>query len=90
MDLSLPNTLNISFKGLQASIFLSEIENKVAVSAGAACHSGKLKISYVLEAMDIPEEWAMGAIRFSIGKMTTKKEIKDTIFIVSNAISKLI
>jgi cysteine desulfurase len=39
----------------------------VAVSAGAACSSGKLKPSTVLRAMGVPPEIAGSAIRVSLG-----------------------
>ncbi len=70
----LPNTLNIGFKGVEANIIISELDF-VAASAGAACHADKIDLSHVLKAMKIPEEIAMGAIRFSTSHFTTKEEI---------------
>jgi cysteine desulfurase len=70
----LPNTLNVSFLNMndffQLSLFL-----EVAASAGAACHSNRAALSHVLEAMNVPVEYAKGTIRFSTGRMTTSKEI---------------
>jgi selenium donor protein len=71
----LPNTSNISFKGIEANLILSELV-AVAASAGAACHADKVDVSHVLEAMEIPSEIAMGTIRFSTGRMTTEEDIK--------------
>ena len=73
-ELRLPNTLNISFKNLEASTLLLAMDG-VAASAGAACHAEDVTISPVLEAMGLPVEWAMGTIRFSTGKTTTSDEI---------------
>ncbi len=74
----LPNTLNVSFLNMneyfQISLFL-----EIAASAGAACHSNSFTFSPVLEAMNVPIEYAKGTIRFSTGKMTTKKEIDSAI-----------
>jgi len=72
--LRLPNTLNISFPGLEANTILDELTD-VAASAGAACHADQIDVSHVLEAMAIPEHVAMGAIRFSVGRETTTDEI---------------
>ena len=36
----LPNTSSISLRGLEANVLLSEISDRVAASAGAACHAG--------------------------------------------------
>ena len=48
----------------------------IAVSAGSACSSGKLRRSAVLEAMGVPEEEAGSAIRVSLGPSTTGAEIE--------------
>ena len=85
----LPNTLSVSFSGLDANTLISEIKDYVALSAGAACHSGEIKISHVLKAMNIPIEWARGTLRFSMGRMTTEMEIDKVIDVVSQAVRKL-
>jgi len=73
----LPNTLSVSFRNIEANKLLAEID-RVAASAGAACHSDSLKISSVLQAMQVELEYAMGTVRFSTGKMTTVEEVKET------------
>jgi len=85
----LPNTLSVSFRGLQANRILDEISPLIAASAGAACHSDVVKISQVIQAIRLPQEWAMGTLRFSVGRMTTPKEIDHTIHVVVNAVKKL-
>ncbi len=71
----LPNTSNISFKGIEANTILSEMAG-VAASAGAACHADQVDVSHVLSAMHVPLEYAMGTIRFSVGRGTSADEIK--------------
>ena len=73
----LPNTLNISFLGYNGHEVLSRL-NGVAASTGSACHSGSTAISPVLEAMGVSNEVGRGAVRFSLGRYTTKEEI-DTV-----------
>jgi len=73
----LPNTLNVSFKGFKGHEIIDRLKN-VAVSTGSACHSGQTTISPVLKAMGVSEEVGHGAIRFSLGKYTTKEEL-DTV-----------
>lgn len=85
----LPNTLNLSFKNIDANLLLNKIKNHLAVSSGAACHSGMNEISNVLKALNVPYEWAKGTIRFSTGKMTTIDEIDAAIDIITNTISNL-
>ena len=81
----LPNTLSVSFRGQEANRILEDIGLEVAASAGAACHSDTVEISHVLEAMDVPLEWAKGTLRFSVGRMTTEAEIDKTIQVVAEA-----
>lgn len=81
----LPNTLSVSFKNLRAADILSNMPN-IAASAGAACHSDAVKISATLDAMNIPLEYALGTLRLSVGKYTTKEEIKTAIIEISAAV----
>lgn len=87
-ELRLPNTLNIGFKGIEANIILSELSN-IAASAGAACHADQVDISHVLKAMKVPEDIAMGAIRFSTGVMNSREEISLAASEIVKTIKKL-
>ncbi len=90
LEKRLPNTLSLSFLGLDTDKFLSEINRYIAISAGAACHSGEVEVSYVLKAMNISTRWAKGTLRFSLGKMTTAGEIDRAVEIISNNILRFI
>ena len=85
----LPNTLSLSFRGIEANTLLSEIGEQVAASAGAACHADQVDVSAVLEAMDVPVDWAMGTVRFSVGRYTTAQEIDRAIDVVAQAVRRL-
>src|SRR5208282_4494931 len=62
-----PNTSNISFAQVQAeAILLLLSEQGICASAGAACSSGSLEPSHVLQAMGIERRLAHGAVRFSL------------------------
>jgi len=82
----LPNTLSMSFRNAEANVLLSKIQDYVAASAGAACHSDRVEISSVLNALRIPEEWAKGTLRFSTGRMTTEEDIDTAVKIISDAV----
>jgi len=83
----LPNTLNVSFIGRAGSEILDRVEN-VAASTGSACHSGSLELSPVLKAMKIPPHIGMGAIRFSLGRTTTREEIESTVALLTKAVAQ--
>jgi len=84
----LPNTSSISFKNLEANRILDGLTS-VAASAGAACHSDRVEVSSVLEAMNVPMEYAMGTIRFSVGRFTTSSEIELATAEISKVINEL-
>lgn len=84
----LPNTLSLSFRNVEANTLLSEL-SEVAASAGAACHSGDVKMSHVLAAMNIAEDWAMGTIRFSTGRFLTEEEVDRAAAQVADAVNRL-
>ncbi|MGH8166070.1 MAG: cysteine desulfurase family protein [Woeseiaceae bacterium] len=70
----LPNTLNVSFVGRNGAEILAALDG-VAASTGSACHSGHVELSPVLRAMNISEDVAIGAVRFSLGRTTTADEV---------------
>ncbi|MGB9628212.1 MAG: aminotransferase class V-fold PLP-dependent enzyme, partial [Thermodesulfobacteriota bacterium] len=84
----LPNTLNVSFVGKVGGEILSRLDG-VAASTGAACHSGSVELSPVLKAMGITPEVGMGAIRFSLGRITTLQELETVIKLIKNAFDRL-
>ena len=89
-QIRLPNTLSISFRGIEANTLLAEIGGQVAASAGAACHADGIDLSAVLEAMQVPIEWAMGTVRFSVGRGTSSEDVDRAASIVSAAVRRLL
>jgi cysteine desulfurase len=77
-ELRLPNTLNISFKGIENNKLLEKIP-EIAISTGSACHSNSKIASGVLTAMGLTPEDAFSSVRISIGIFTTEKEIDFTL-----------
>ncbi|MDZ4382957.1 MAG: cysteine desulfurase family protein [Parvibaculum sp.] len=64
----LPNTSYLSAPGLDAETLLMALDlDGIAVSAGAACSSGKIGRPRILDAMGVPETLSRGAIRVSLG-----------------------
>ena len=82
----LPNTLNVSFLGRNGAEILARL-NSVAATTGSACHSGRVTSSPVLAAMGISPEVGMGAVRFSLGRGTTRDEIGIVIERLADALA---
>jgi len=89
IDKRLPNTLSVSVHGVDANTLLAAIEEEVAASAGAACHSGQVHVSHVLQAMRVPEEWARGTLRFSTGRLTTEMDVDTAASVFAHGVERL-
>lgn len=71
----LPGNLNISIKGVDSSLLLQALnEAGVCVSVRSACGSHKGSTSHVLQAIQVPEEYAAGTLRITLGSDNTKEE----------------
>jgi cysteine desulfurase len=72
----LPGTANIAYRGVESESVVLGLDLKgIGVSAGSACTSGNVEPSYVLVAMGVPLDWAMGAVRHSLGHSTTAEDV---------------
>ncbi|MCG9126590.1 cysteine desulfurase [Candidatus Poribacteria bacterium] len=81
----LAGNLHISIEGVHNQALMTGL-NRIAVSAGSACDSESVTPSHVLSAMGIPNELAMTAVRFGIGRYNSIKEIN----IVANEVEKTV
>jgi len=85
-----PGTANIAYKHVESESIVLGLDLKgIAVSAGSACTAGSVEPSYVLVAMGVPIEWAMGAVRSSLGRSTTAEDIDYVIESVEPIVRKL-
>jgi len=74
------NTTLISMPGVLAETQVIALDLAgVAVSAGAACSSGKVERSHVLDAMGVPPDIARTAIRISLGWASTETDVERLI-----------
>lgn len=85
----LPNTLNVRIPGISSDDIVEKIGDRVAVSTGSACHSGKRSPSAVLKHMGLSDEEALSSVRLSLGKDNTEEEIIEAVGIISGAVREL-
>ena len=86
----LPNNINVSILDAEGeSIVLYLDEAGVACSTGSACTSESLEPSHVIMAIGKPHAYAHGAMRFSLGRSTTKKDIDYVMKVLPDIIKKL-
>jgi cysteine desulfurase len=76
----LSNTLAVSAPGWRAETLVMALDLAgVAVSSGAACSSGRVRTSHVLEAMAVRDEMKEGMVRFSLGWSSTEADIEQAL-----------
>ncbi len=85
-----PHILSLSFPGLKSEVIVHALEEKgVYVSSKSACSSKGEKPSYVLKAMGLSDEVALGAVRISMGWTTTQEDICQCIKALTEVIPRL-
>jgi cysteine desulfurase len=85
-----PGTCNVCFRHVESESVVLGLDLKgIGVSAGSACTSGNVEPSYVLVAMGVPVEWAMGAVRHSLGRSTTAEDIDYVVDATEPLVAKL-
>jgi cysteine desulfurase len=85
-----PGTCNVCFRHVESESIVLGLDLKgIGVSAGSACTSGNVEPSYVLVAMGVPLDWAMGAVRHSLGRGTTAEDIDYVIESTEPLVAKL-
>lgn len=86
----LPNTSSISFENTNGEMILAMLDAQgICVSTGSACNAHDHKASAVLEAMNVPYSWAMGSIRFSLGRLNTEAEVDNVLEVLPDIVNEL-
>jgi len=83
----LPNTLNISFPGVDAAALSAKMQHQLAYSLGSACATGDPGPSHVLQAMHLGPEEMKGSLRLSLGRFTSAEEIQEALHLLSVALA---
>ena len=75
----MPNTINVSFIGVESEALMLSSKQYCGISNGSACTSHEYSMSYVLVAMGLPEDRISSAIRISWGPKTDKYELTENL-----------
>lgn len=87
-DNRLPNTLNLTFRGVDGNALLASLPG-LALSSGSACTSADPAPSHVLLAMGRSAREAQASLRFSLGRPTTLAEVETAAEMVGAALQRL-
>ncbi len=72
----IPGNISLSFKNADGEAILHRLDLMgICISTGSACDSKNTQISHEIKAIRVPEEYATGTIRISLGKGNTKEEV---------------
>ena len=83
----LPGHLSLSFKNCDGETLMHRLDLKnICVSTGSACNSNQTKISHVLQALKIPEDYIRGTIRITFGKENSFDEAQS----IGEQLSKIV
>jgi cysteine desulfurase len=86
----LPHNANFSFLGVEGEALLLQLDlHGIAASSGSACTSGSLEPSHVLLALGLSHEWALGSLRLTLGRFTTRQHLERVLAVLPSIVEKL-
>jgi cysteine desulfurase len=86
----LPNTLSVEFRDTPGEVLVQALDLEgIAVSAGAACHSGSVFPSHVLAAMGRSAEEARGCLRLSVGHGVDEEQVDRAVEVLDGLVGRV-
>jgi cysteine desulfurase len=86
----LPNSASFAIHGVEGeSLMLALDLEGICVSTGSACTTGEAEPSFVLTAMGLPREWAVGSLRMTLGHLTQPEDIDTVLDVLPGAVERL-
>ena len=86
----LPHNANFSFRGIEGEVLLLQLDmNGIAASSGSACSSGSLEPSHVLLSLGLDYELAIGSLRLTLGRFTTREHILRVLDLLPDIVERL-
>ena len=84
-----PGSLSISFKNIEGEMLLHRLDLMgISVATGSACNSKETVLSHVIRAIKVPEEYANGTIRISLGNDNNEEQIERIAACIKKIISR--
>ena len=72
----IPGSLSLSFKGADGEMLLHRLDLMgIAIATGSACNSKDTILSHVIQAIGVPEAYANGTIRITLGMDNTEEQV---------------
>jgi cysteine desulfurase len=81
----LSGNLHVSMPDVPNTAVIARVREELAISTGAACSSGAIAPSHVLQAIGLADNLVEGALRFGLGKFTTEVDVEAAADLVIGA-----
>jgi len=86
----LPNSASFAIRGIEGEALLLALDLEgIRVSTGSACTTGEAEPSFVLTAMGLPREWAVGSLRMTLGHLTQPEDIDTVLDVLPGVVERL-
>lgn len=86
----LPNSASFAIRGVEGESLLLALDLEgICVSTGSACTTGEAEPSFVLMAMGLPREWAVGSLRMTLGRSTQPEDIDTVLDVLPKVVERL-
>lgn len=83
----IPGNISLSFRGYEGEMILHRMDLMgISISTGSACNSANTQVSHVIKAIKVPDDYAVGTIRISLGKNNTEEEATS----IARSLTKII
>ena len=74
----LPGSLSLSFKDISGEMLLHRLDLMgIGVATGSACNSKETVLSHVIQAVEVPPDYAKGTIRITLGRENSSEEMQQ-------------
>lgn len=85
----LPGNISLSFANTEGEMLLHRLDlKKICISTGSACDSVNTQISHVIKAIGVPEKYAKGTIRISLGKDNNESDVNAIVDALVSVLTK--
>ncbi len=89
-DHKVAGSAHLCLQGIENEALLFMLDEAgVCASAASACAAGAMEPSHVLAGMGIDREWAVGALRLTLGRTTTLADVDRAIVVVADAVTRI-
>jgi cysteine desulfurase len=86
----LPNNVNFSFPGAESDLLVLNLDLEgIACSSGSACTAGAIEPSHVVQALGLPHERLISAVRLSLGRSTTKADVDTAVDTLERVVTRI-